>query len=199
MSATVAPVMPSPAPPVPRLLTAADLAALPDELPSGPVKYELDDGRLTLMPAPGDVHSAVSSNVAAHLKVQGEWAGHGKARDAVSVILRHNPDRVVGTDACFIANASLPLKLSPEGYLETIPDLVVEVRSKNDTMAELERKAGEYLAAGAKLVWVIDPLRSVAVVYEAGHTPRTLGVGDELTAEGIIPEFRLSVGDALRV
>ena len=43
------------------------------------------------MPALGDVHSAVSSNVVAHLKVQGEWAGHGKARDAVSVILAAQP------------------------------------------------------------------------------------------------------------
>jgi Uma2 family endonuclease len=199
MSTTVTPVMAPTATPVPRLLTAADLAALPDELPSGPAKYELDDGRIIFMPSPGDVHSAVSSNVVAHLKVQGEWAGHGKARDAVSVILRRNPDRVVGTDACFMTNASLPQKLSPEGYLETIPDLVVEVRSKNDTMAELERKAGEYLVAGAKLVWVIDPIRSVAVVYQAGHAPRTLGPAEELTAEGIIPGFRLSVGDALRV
>jgi Uma2 family endonuclease len=198
--ATILPtVLPPPPSPGPRPLTAADLAALPDELPSGPVKYELDDGSLIVMPAPGDVHSAVSSNVAAHLKIQSEWKGHGKARDAVSVILRHNPDRVVGTDACFMANASLPQKLSPEGYLETIPDLVVEVRSKNDSVAELERKAGEYLAAGAKLVWVIDPLRSVVVVYQAGHAPRTLNPADELTADGIIPGFRLTIADALRV
>jgi Uma2 family endonuclease len=199
MSATIAPVLSPILTPQPHLLTAADLAALPDELPSGPARYELDDGRLLVMPAPGDTHSAVSSNITAHLKVHGEWAGHGKARDAVSVILRRGPDRVVGTDACFIANASLPLKLSPEGFLETIPDLVVEVRSKNDTMAELERKAGEYLAAGTKLVWVIDPLRSVAVIYQGGHPPRTLTPADDLTADGIIPGFRLNVGEALRV
>jgi hypothetical protein len=49
------------------------------------------------------------------------------------------------------------------------------------------------------VVWVIDPIRSVAVVYQAGRAPRTLGTNEELTAEGIIPGFRLSVGDALRV
>jgi Uma2 family endonuclease len=178
-------------------LTAADLAALPDELPSGAVKYELDDGRLIVMPPPGDIHGAVGGNTVLHLKLA-ERAGHGKARTEVGVILRRNPDRVVGPDACFIANASLPLKVSPEGYLETIPDLVVEVRSKNDTLAEMERKAGEYLAAGAKLVWVIDPIRSVAVVYQAGHGPRTLGPADDLTADDIIPGFRLTVADALR-
>lgn len=197
MSATIAPVAYPTSPPVPRLLTAADLAVLPDELPSGAVKYELDDGRLIVMPPPGDIHGAVNGNAFFHLKLA-ERAGHGKSRTEVGVVLRRNPDRVVGPGACFIANTSLPLKHSPEGYLETIPDLVVEVRSKNDTLAELERKAGEYLAAGTKLVWVVDPLRAAVVVYQAGHAPRTLGPADDLTADGIIPGFRLSVADALR-
>jgi Uma2 family endonuclease len=197
MSAILTPTAPPTSLPVPRLLTAADLAALPDELPSGAVKYELDDGRLVVMPPPGDTHGAVSGNAFFRLKLA-EQAGHGKARTEVGIVLRRNPDRVVGPDAVFVAAASLPLKLSPEGYLETIPDLVVEVRSKNDTLAELERKAGEYLAAGAKLVWVLDPIRGAAVVYQAGYPPRTLGPADELTADGIIPGFRLTVADALR-
>lgn len=185
--------------PTPRLLTAADLEALPDELPSGPVRYELDDGRLVVMPGPGFIHFRISGTMTNELKNQGERAGHGIAGDAVAVILRRNPDRVVTPDAAFLANASLPPKVSPEGYLESVPDLVVEVRSKNDTRAELERKAGEYLAAGAKLVWVIDSIQSEAIVYEAGHPPRTLGPGDDLTAGTIIPGFRLAVADALRV
>jgi Uma2 family endonuclease len=195
MSITATPPSPSPGP---RLLTAADLAALPDELPSGAVKYELEDGRLVVMPPPGDIHGAVGGTFMAILKLHGEWAGHGKARSEVGVILGRNPDRVVGPDACFIANASHPLNMSPEGYLETIPDLVVEVRSKDDTLAELEPKAGEYLAAGVKQVWVIDPIQSAAIVYQAGHPPRKLGPADELTADGIIPGFRLAVADALR-
>ena len=37
----------------PRLLTAADLAVLPSQLPSGPVLWELDNGRLVVMAPPG--------------------------------------------------------------------------------------------------------------------------------------------------
>ena len=198
MSTVIAPNLPPLPPPKPRLLTVADLAALPDELPSGPIKYELDNGNLVVIAPPGDTHGAAQNKIGAYLFLHGELVGHGKAYGEVGVILRRNPDRVVGPDACFVANASLPVKLSAEGYLETIPDIVVEVRSKNDTISELERKAGEYLAAGAKLVWVIDPLRSVVVVYEAGHAPRTLGPADALTADGIIPGLRLSITDALR-
>jgi Uma2 family endonuclease len=178
-------------------LTVADLAALPDELPTGPIKYELDDGRLIITAPPGDVHGAVGGNIILHLKLA-EQAGHGRAWAEVGVVLRRNPDRVVGPDACFIVQSSLPPRVSAEGYMESIPDMVVEVRSKNDTMADLERKAGEYLAAGSKLVWMIDPLRSVAMAYHAGHPPRSLGPADELTADGVIPGFRLSVADAIR-
>lgn len=181
-----------------RLLTAADVAVLPDDLPSGAVKWELWDGRLAVMAPPGDIHAAVDGNIIAELKLQGERAGHGKARTEVGIILRRNPDCVLGPDATFIANASLPLRLSPEGYLETIPEFVVEVRSKNDTVRELERKAGEYLAAGVRLVWVVDPLRSLVTVFRAGQPPQTLQPTDTLTAEGIIPDFKLTVADALK-
>ena len=185
--------------PAPRLLTAADLAAMPDELPSGPAKYELEDGRLVVMPLPGGIHGAVNANIVFQLKLQGDRRGYGKTLAETGVILRKSPDRVVGPDCCFVLAASLPLDYSPEGFLTSPPPLVVEVRSKNDTPAELERKAGEYLAAGAKLVWILDPIRTGVVVYQAGHSPKLLGLADDLTADGLIPGFRVNVGDVLRV
>ncbi len=172
---------------------------MPDVLPSGPVKYELEDGRLVVMSLPGGIHGAVNANIIFQLKLQGDQRGHGKTLTETGIILRTVPDRVVGPDSCFAVAASLPLTYSPEGFLTTVPAVIVEVRSKNDTSAELERKAGEYLAAGARLVWVADPIREVVVVYEAAHPPKMLGLADDLTAEGIIPGFRLNVGEVLRV
>src|SRR5579864_6201248 len=95
-----------------RLLTAADLAALPEELPSGPVLYELDNGRLIIMPPPGDIHGSTEHKFAGHFFMQGEMRGLGKSRcGEVGIILWRDPDRVVGADAVFIANRSLPLRI----------------------------------------------------------------------------------------
>jgi Uma2 family endonuclease len=183
-----------------RLLTVADLAAMPSELPSGTVLYELDNGRLVIMPPPGDVHGAVECNIAADLKLQGERRGLGKARSGdVAVILWRDPDRVVGADAVFIANRSLPIRLSKEGYLETIPDLAVEVRSKNDTLAEMLAKVRDYLAAGVRLVWVADPQARTLTAYRRGRKPRVLKEGDTLTAADIIPGFAMAVQDVFRI
>lgn len=181
-----------------RLLTIADLAALPEELPSGTVRYELDDGKLIIMPPPGNLHGAVESNLVTALKIQGEKRGLGKARSGdVGIVLRRNPDRVVGADAAFIAKRSLPIRESPEGYLETIPELVVEVRSKNETLASLRRKAHRYLDAGAVLVWVVDPQRRVVTAYRRGRRAQIYREDDVLTADDIIPGFELGVREAL--
>ena len=120
-----------------RLLTVEDLAALPTDLPSGPVDYELDNGRIVIMAPPGDLHGASQSNIATELKIQGERRGHGKARTEVGVILRRNPDHVLCPDALFVANHNLPLRCSKEGYLETIPDLVVEIEVSRSVLNRL--------------------------------------------------------------
>jgi Uma2 family endonuclease len=183
----------------PRLFTVADLAALPSELPSGSVLYELHHGRLITMPPPGDLHGAVEGNLVTALKVQGEYRGHGKARSGeVGIVLGRNPDHVFAADALFVSNALLPIRLSPEGYLETLPDLVVEVRSKNDTPAALQRKAADYLAAGVRVVWVADPFNRTVTEYRQGIPPKVYGEDDTLTIEDIIPGFQLSVRQALQ-
>jgi len=179
-----------------RLLTVADLAALPDDLPSGPVKYELDDGRLvTLTAPPGEIHGSNQGTIIYLLKLHGQRKGHGKALGEVGIILRRNPDTVRAPDAAFVLKRSLPVRTSPEGYLETIPELVVEVRSKNDSMVELRAKADEYLDAGVQIVWLVDPASTTVTVCRAKQSPRKLGIGDILKAERIIPGFHVPVAE----
>jgi Uma2 family endonuclease len=159
------------------------------------VDYELDNGRLIIMPPPGDFHGAVEGNLAAELKLQGERRGHGKARAEVGVILWRDPDRLVGPDAAFITNQSLPIRLSPEGYLETIPDLVAEVRSKNETLPEVKQKVDDYLTAGVKVVWVVDTLQRIVTSYRRGSDAEIFGLDDTLVIEDIIPGLRIAVRD----
>jgi Uma2 family endonuclease len=196
---TVARVRQAQPAPLARLLTVADLAALPNELPSGPVKFELDDGRLVVMPPPGDIHGAVDLNINAQLKVQGELKGHGKARSEVGVILWRDPDRVVGPDGQFIQKNQLPLRVSREGYLETIADLFVEVRSKNDSRPVVRRKVKDYLKAGARVVWVADPAKQTVTEYRPRQKPKVYRMGDVLTLEDIIPGFRMAVEEVFAV
>lgn len=185
-----------------RLLTAADLPALLDELPSGPVKYELDNGNLLMMSLPGEPHGEIHATIVTELKVQGERRGHGKAYGEIGIILWKDPYRVVGSDSAFVMKRSLPVTLSPEGFLETPPELVVEVRSKNDPTPYLERKTADYLAAGVLVVWMIDPYSRTVAEYrqsslraaQVQQPHKIAGESDLLTCEDVIPGFQLICG-----
>lgn len=180
--------------PFERLLTAADLAVLPADLPSGPVDYELDNGRLVVMSPAGHRRGETQHAVGQLIGKYGKEAGHGRVFTETGVVLWKGPDRVVVPDVAFVANAQLPLKSSREGYLETIPDLVVEVRSKNDSLHELEVKSRDYLRAGVRVVWIVDcDARTIAVHHDTGET-QVLGENDMLRAEGVIPGMDVRVG-----
>ncbi len=150
------------------------------------------------MAPPGYLHGKSENKIGTALQVQGEMKGLGKACGETGIILWHNPDRLVGADACFIAKSSLPVRLSPEGYLETIPDLVVEVRSKNDLTPSVVNKVEDYLTAGVKVVLVADPASKTITAYRRRSQPVVFAEMDILTVEDIIPGFQLLVRDAFQ-
>lgn len=199
MSTILTPPLPATAPgPPAKRLTIADVAALPRTLPSGDVRYELDDGRLIVMPPPGDVHGAVQSNIVTQFKIQGEFRGLGRARTEVGLILRRDPDRLTGPDAVFVTAALLPPRRSPEGYPETIPDLVVEVRSPNDPGPTVQAKIDEYLAAGVRVVWVANPADQTVAAYRLNQPPQIFGPADTLAVPDVIPGFQYPVAELFR-
>lgn len=149
------------------------------------------------MPPPGDGHARRQVRFVAYLFNQGEQQGYGEARGDVGVILRRYPDHLRGPDAAFLTTAQLPPLVSPEGYLTTIPALVVEVRSKNDSQPEVEAKVADYLAAGVVLVWVADPDARTVTAYQANQPPVVFTAADTLTALPVIPGFAVPVADLL--
>lgn len=183
---------------IPFLLTAADLAELPSELPSGPVRFELDNGVLITMAPPGFDHGHTENIISYELRHFGEKQGFGIATGEVGVVLRRKPDRVVGPDASFISTARLPVKKTPEGYLETIPDLVVEVVSKNDTRAYLLRKINDYLRAGVTIVWLVDPTKRTLIEHRSGIEPVTFEESAVVELPDLIPGFQLQLADVFR-
>lgn len=177
-----------------KLFTVADLAAMPDMLPSGPVRYELDDGVLVAMAPAADIHSAKQLTVGVILTLEAHKKGLGEARVESAIVLRRNPDRLVVADAAFLTTDQFPLKHSKEGYLETVPKLAVEVKSKNDSWPEVQSKVAEYLAAGVELVWVMDHKTRRITAYTASQPPHVFALTDTLTSN-FLPGFAVPVAD----
>ncbi len=147
------------------------------------------------MPPPGDIHGSLQARISSALIVNGEAKGFGRARAEVGLILRRDPDRLTGPDAAFITADSLPIRRSPEGYLETIPELIVEIRSPNDTGPEVLAKVNEYLAAGVRVVWIADPERQTVTAHRTAQPAEVFGPADTLTVPDVIPGLQTSVAD----
>ena len=82
------------------------------------------------------------------------------------------------------------------------PDLAVEVLSPGNTVAEMERKVADYLGAGTRLVWIIEPISRTAVVHAAndfGVATQTFA-GPEGVLDGgeVLPKFRLELSRVFR-
>jgi len=71
----------------------------------------------------------------------------------------------------------------------------VEVLSPTNTPAEMHAKVGDYLVAGTRLVWVVDPEQRTVTVYDSLLAPRTLAEEDILEAGDVVPGFRARVGE----
>jgi Uma2 family endonuclease len=82
----------------------------------------------------------------------------------------------------------------PSEFIIGPPDIAVEVMSPGDRWPEVDRKASEFLAAGATAVWVIDLEREVArIVTRQGH--RVLAPDDALTCPELLGDAALRVAD----
>jgi Uma2 family endonuclease len=108
--------------------------------------------------------------------------------------LEHNPDTVRGPDVSFVRKGRLTPEQTRRGFPDIAPDVAFEVRSVNDTWHDLVKKAQEYLAAGTKMVVLVEA-DQFAEVYERGHDPERLGRDDMLDGGDVLPGFRCRVRD----
>lgn len=171
--------------------TEADLLAQPKD----GSKYELVDGEIRVSPG-GARHSEVSVRLAARLLAFATEHHLGHAFDS-SAGFRLPGGNVRSPDVSFVAAGRFPNDRVPDDFGNLAPDLAVEVVSPGDRPRHVLDKVGEYLEAGVRLVWVIDPRRARAVVYRSLSEIRELGPDDTLDGGDILPGFRCRLGEIL--
>lgn len=75
------------------------------------------------------------------------------------------------------------------------PELVVEVLSNSNTPKEMEKKRTDYLSAGVKLIWEINPIAAKVSVYRGDGSKVVLTSQDELNGEDVLPGLRIPVSE----
>lgn len=80
-----------------------------------------------------------------------------------------------------------------EGFAPLCPDFVIELRSHSDSLSRLQNKMQEYIENGAKLAWLIDPLKRRVCIYRPGNEPEVLEDPETLSGEPLLRGFVLNV------
>lgn len=154
---------------------------------------ELLRGVLVVKEPPGFLHGAVAARLANLITNHANERSLGMVLAAETGFqLASDPDTVRAPDVAFLRSERVPQPL-PRGYAALAPDLVVEVLSPNDRPGEVLAKVGDWLSAGARLVWVVDPVARRVRVYRADGSDAHLGEHDAFDGEDVLPGFRCQV------
>ena len=160
-------------------------------------RTELVKGVLVVREPAGYRHGEVAMNLGTviHEFVRRHKLGRVLAAET-GFKLFANPDTVRAPDVAFVRADRVP-DPPPTGFAAMAPDLAVEVLSPDDRPGEVLEKVGDWLNAGVRLAWVVDPVRNVVRVYRADGTETHLAAGDTLDGEDVLPGFSCRLTDVL--
>jgi len=170
-----------------KLLTAEEFSRRPELLDGS--REELVRGKVVTMPAPGFRHGQVTVQIASILKsyVTGKRIGHVLAETGVRT--ERQPDTVRGPDVSFWSYKRVPKSAKIVGYPEVAADLCIEIRSPSNTLRKLQRKTTEYLQAGVRMVWIVDPKEESVTVYRLPDQGVKRSGDQVIDGEDVLPGF----------
>ncbi len=189
---------PAPTSTAPPSVTPEDLLAMGDE----GKRFDLVDGRLEELSV-SFLSSFVAGEAYAAIRDHARRGNLGwVVPEGTSFQCFPARGKVRRADTAFIALARLTAELaSTAGHCPVVPDLVVEVISPDDRANNVNLKTQEWLGAGVRLVWVIDPEARTVFAYHRDR-PATADIvreSDTLTGDPVLPRLAIPAADLFRL
>jgi Uma2 family endonuclease len=158
-----------------------------------PLRLERDaNGELIVMTATGSEGGGIETDVTTELS---NWArADGRGRAFGSNTGFKLPDSSVrAADAAWVSwqswNAVSPAERKK--YAPICPEFVIEVRSESDRLSDLRAKMEQWIANGAEVAWLIDPIDKSVTIYRPGDQPEHLAHPTSVQGTGPIAGFEL--------
>jgi len=174
-------------------ITDEQFALLCQENPE--LRLELTaQGELIIMPPTGFVTGRRNSRVIRYVDVWAEMDGTGLSCDSSTLFILPNGARR-SPDASWVKQERIALftEKQQEGFLPLCPDFVVEIRSPSDHLPDLQEKMQEYIANGAQLGWLIDPIEKRIHIYRPGLPVEIFDDPASVSGDPELPGFTLFV------
>jgi len=160
---------------------------------------ELSHGRLVREPHPADRHMRIANLIGYRLMQYVEaHPGCGVAYTEGGFLLEEHPPTMRIPDVAFLSAARSPRE-PPDPYVHGAPDLCNEVLAPGNRRRDMAEKVAQYLAAGARAVWIVDAKRRTATIHEPGRPPRVVPEDGVLEGGTILPDLRWPLASLLTV
>ena len=153
------------------------------------------EGEIEIMAPAGWESGSRNNEISYHLTAWAKRDGKGIASDSsTGYILPNRAER--SPDASWTLKERLrnvPAE-ARRRFLPLCPDFVIDLRSPSDSLTKLQTKMEEYLANGASLGWLIDPMERTVHVYRPDADPEVLNNPSSIAGEGPVSGFLLELG-----
>ena len=175
-----------------RVTTAEELMDMPDD----GYRYEMVRGELRKMVPAGSEHGDISADIHINLGAYVRANRLGRTRIAVpGFILERDPDSVRAPDVAFVSRERIEEIGRTTRYWPEAPDLAIEVISPNDRYTEVEEKVADWLAAGTRMVVVVNPRNKTVRVHSSQTDVVTLAIADTLDGGDVVPGWQMPLSD----
>lgn len=175
----------------PPRLTPDEFLRLPADETAG---FELVNGELEENPMSVE-SNLLGGEMFGHLWVWSKSGPGGRVfpQDSLFRCFPDDEELVRKPDVAYIGLGRLKADQLRDGFCTIAPDLVVEVLSPHDLASRVNVKVGEWLDAGVKLIWVVDPESQTVQVFSTTGPNQRLRDPDVLTAGTVLPGFSLPI------
>ena len=96
-------------------------------------------------------------------------------------------------DVTWIENSKLAGIPSDIAFPLIVPDFVIELRSKSDSLTILQEKMQEYRANGVRLGWLVNPQQKQVEIYRLAQEVEVLQSPTTLSGEDVLSGFTLEL------
>jgi Uma2 family endonuclease len=165
-----------------------------ERLPDDASRLELVRGHVVREPPAGFEHGGIAASITTCLTTYARQHALGRVvTDEPGFVLFDDPPTVRAPDVAFVARDRLPA--DPRGFPRLAPDLAVEIVSPSNTLVEIQEKVFDYLDAGTRLVWVVEPRGRTVTVYRSREEIGILMPSQEIDGGEVLPGFRVEVSE----
>jgi len=151
-------------------------------------------GKLVIMPPVGGVSGNREADLNADLVIWNRQTQLGRVFSS-STIFRLPNGGNRSPDAAWVTNERWE-SLTPEEqekFPPLCPDFVIELRSRTDSLTQLQEKMQEYLNSGLRLGWLINPQAQQVEIYLPNQTVEIVQLPATLSGEDVLPGFVLNL------